>query len=136
MKFRKVECTIALGIIVVAVVLIYPMLNKPDMMNSLELTRLKMRQIATQVLNYYADRRSWPDTASWHRQVQPYRSREQTFSPDNLLTDSWGNPIDYRVMTNATGRIRFLQSFGPNRIDDHGSNDDIVLKISGEGVKP
>jgi hypothetical protein len=66
----------------------------------------------------------------WKQQLHPYLLKETRFSPEELFKDSWGTLIEYVVLTNEMGTIRYLHSLGHNRFDDHGTNDDIRTDIS------
>lgn len=130
MKIGMAEGAALLLILVLVAVLVYPLFPKRDRMDAVELTRLTMKRTAVRILKFYADKNSWPDTASWEQALRPYLAGDKTFPPDDFLKAAWGNQIRYRVQTNNAQVIRFLQSFGPNHVDDHGSNDDIVFEIS------
>ena|SRR5690242_4735385 len=51
--------------------------------------------------------------------------RSRADDADRLLQDPWGSSVIYR--TSKRSEIPAIYSVGPNRIDEQGSGDDIIL---------
>lgn len=100
---------------------------RPDKMTSSQLTTARLNRIHLQLLNFYSANHRWPTPSSWKQDLKPYLEADHIFPFDKVTVDGWGSQIQCVANTNGNGLI--LYSFGKNRTDDHGSNDDIAVVV-------
>lgn len=99
----------------------------PDKMTPSELTTAKLKRIHIQLLKFYSANHKWPIRSHWKQELKPYLEADGFFPFDRVTVDGWDSQIQCAENTNGSGLI--LRSFGRNRIDDHGSNDDITVVV-------
>ena len=118
-----------LAILVIAAMLVYPMLDKPDKMGPKAFTRSKMRRIEGHILDFYSEKKTWPEPKSWDEQLRPYFAQSRSFSPEDLVLDAWGKKIKYELKAVDDHLQPHLYSCGPDGTDDRGTNDDIMIEV-------
>jgi len=99
----------------------------PDKMRPSEVTAAKLKRIHIQLLKFYSANHRWPTPSHWKQELKPYLEADGFFPFDSVTVDGWGSQIQCVENTNGSGLI--LYSFGKNRIDEHGSNDDITVVV-------
>ena len=98
-------------------------------MGPIEFTSAKLGGLEIHLLAYYEDHHVWPDSHLWKIQLKPYFENDGGFSLSEL-TDVWGEGIEYLAKRHERGRTSVvLRSRGPNKMDDNGTNDDVVLEV-------
>lgn len=99
----------------------------PDKMTPSVLTAAKLNRIHIQLLKFYSANHRWPTPPDWKQELKPYLEADGIFPFDKATIDGWDSQIQCVENTNGNGLV--LRSFGRNRIDDHGSNDDITVIV-------
>jgi len=100
-------------------------------------TREEMAAISGAAEEYYLDLEEIPDSlvdlvepanppVGWMGPYLPANFNDERMENDDYRFDSWRSAYVYEVVSTS---VRRLSSFGPNRQDEDGDGDDIVLEI-------
>ena len=93
-------------------------------------TRARMDMLASHIQRYRLEAGSWPDENAWESQLLSLRYSSGIWHPTNIMRDAWGKKIRYQVRTHDKVTDRVLRSDGPNKVDEYGLGDDMIVIIN------
>lgn len=126
---KALKWAATVSVLAILIGLIRPMFPEADRMGPRKYTSSKLWRLARCMSEYHFANGDWPATNLFETQLRPYLLRESS-RPEELLSDVWGNKMRYVVIEGGSNKTqRLLYSFGPNRQDEHGTGDDIVVPI-------
>jgi len=129
MKINYFGISLVVAMVVLAGVLTWPMPNASDNLGPKGLTFAKMRRLEMHMLSFFSENGRWPEPGSWKQELSQYLAGDEAFHREQLLVDSWGMTIRYDQSAGSGHAKRILRSLGPNRLDEKGAGDDIILAL-------
>lgn len=129
-RMSVIKYVIIALIILLAVLILLPTVNRPyGHPRWWTISHLKGMSLVMDC--FHEDTSSWPDPKTWREQLRPYARSFSGISVayDTIFLDPWGSEIEYAVNEAEEGPKRAIYSFGPNKRDEKGAGDDIVVNV-------
>ena len=122
---------VAILVIIACGLWLYLRMPPRDTWSSLEeMTRSHIRTVLTWASDYHDRTGEWPDPNNWQSVLHNHitdRAGQRVF--DRAVTDAWGSPLHCEVVGTGEHTGFRCRSFGPDRTDGNGSNDDISAML-------
>ena len=78
---------------------------------------------------YYVENQRWPKQEKWIIELKEFAQDDEIENWDSLFIDGWKNPIQYRIIEEDGIQTVLLYSYGPNKVNDNGTGDDITREV-------
>lgn len=116
-------------ILVLIVAIVYPIFDEGTGGSAeLLLTRGNLFELCVTTYEYHRKTGAYPSLANWRSELDPYRVWREV-PLHELAVDGWGNEIQYKWNESEESTPAFY-SYGLNKRDDGGREDDIVYRVS------